>query len=202
MAITTNGSAGQVLAVSADLATAISDESGTGVVVFNNSPTLVTPALGTPSALVLTNATSLPVSGITASTSSAIGVGTIELGHATDTTIARASSGVVSIEGNAVLVSGGALGTPASGTMTNVTGLPLSSGVTGTLPATNGGTAQSSYTTGDIIYASATNTLSKLAVGTTGQVLTIAGGIPSYATPSAGTTANDQAFAFAVQVFA
>jgi hypothetical protein len=94
------------------------------------------------------------------------------------------------------------LRTPTSGTMTNVTGLPLSSGVTGTLPATNGGTAQSTYTTGDILYASASNTLSKLAVGTTGQVLTIAGGVPTYATPSAGTTANDQAFAFAVQVFA
>jgi hypothetical protein len=94
------------------------------------------------------------------------------------------------------------LGTPTSGTMTNVTGLPLSTGVTGTLPATNGGTAQSTYTTGDILYASASNTLSKLAVGTTGQVLTIAGGVPTYATPSAGTTANDQAFAFAVQVFA
>ena len=76
------------------------------------------------------------------------------------------------------------------------------SDVTGTLVATKGGTAQSTYTTGDILYASATNTLSKLAVGTTGQVLTIAGGVPTYATPSAGTTANDQAFAFAVQVFA
>lgn len=94
------------------------------------------------------------------------------------------------------------LGTPTSGTMTNVTGLPLSTGVTGTLPATNGGTAQSTYTTGDTIYASATNTLSKLTVGTTGQVLTVAGGVPTWATPAAGTTANDQAFAFAVQVFA
>lgn len=41
--------------------TAVSDKTGGGKVVLDTSPTLVTPALGTPSAIVLTNATSVPV---------------------------------------------------------------------------------------------------------------------------------------------
>lgn len=63
------------------------------------SPTLTTPILGTPSSGTLTNCTGLPVSGIVASTTTAIGVGSVELGHASDTTIARSSAGVISVEG-------------------------------------------------------------------------------------------------------
>lgn len=48
---------------SAQLAGVISDETGSGALVFGTSPTLVTPDLGTPSAAVLTNATGLPVAG-------------------------------------------------------------------------------------------------------------------------------------------
>jgi len=65
MAITTNGGQPTAnLTLSSELLAAITDESGTGALVFNTSPTLVTPALGTPSALTLTSATGLPVSGI------------------------------------------------------------------------------------------------------------------------------------------
>jgi hypothetical protein len=46
---------------SAQLRGVISDETGTGSLVFATSPTLVTPALGTPASGVLTNATGLPV---------------------------------------------------------------------------------------------------------------------------------------------
>lgn len=63
------------------------------------SPTLTTPVLGTPASGTLTNCTGLPVAGITASTSTSIGVGSVELGHASDTTISRASAGVVAVEG-------------------------------------------------------------------------------------------------------
>lgn len=47
---------------SANLAGAVTDETGTGALVFATSPVFVTPALGTPSAAVLTNATGLPLS--------------------------------------------------------------------------------------------------------------------------------------------
>jgi len=52
---------------SAELKTGISDETGSGSLVFATSPTLVTPALGTPSAGVLTSCTGLPATtGLTA----------------------------------------------------------------------------------------------------------------------------------------
>jgi hypothetical protein len=47
---------------SAELAGVISDETGSGSLVFANSPALVTPNLGTPSSVNLANATNLPVS--------------------------------------------------------------------------------------------------------------------------------------------
>lgn len=47
---------------SANLAAAVTDETGSGSLVFATSPTLVTPILGTPTSVTLTNATGLPVS--------------------------------------------------------------------------------------------------------------------------------------------
>jgi hypothetical protein len=47
---------------SANLASAVTDETGSGSLVFATSPTLVTPALGTPTSGTLTNCTGLPVS--------------------------------------------------------------------------------------------------------------------------------------------
>ena len=115
LVVTTDKLSTLAATTSAELAGVISDETGSGSLVFATSPTLVTPVLGTPTSITLTNGTGLPVSGITASTSTALGVGSVELGHATDTTIARVSAGVASIEGVNIVT------TSSTDTLTNKT---------------------------------------------------------------------------------
>jgi len=57
-----------------------------------------------------------------------------------------------------------------------------------TIDSAYGGTGFSTYTTGDLIYTSATNTLSKLPIGSTNQVLTVVGGVPAWAASTGGVT--------------
>lgn len=50
---------------SANLASAVTDETGSGFLVFNTNPTFVSPTLGTPASGTLTHCTGLPVSSLT-----------------------------------------------------------------------------------------------------------------------------------------
>jgi len=99
-------------------------------------------------------------------------VPTIPLSFPTD-------SGTATPAANALTVAGGT-GMNTSGAAATVTinlDVPVDE--------TNGGTAQTTYATGDILYASAADTLSKLTIGSAGEVLTVTGGVPTWE-PAAG----------------
>jgi hypothetical protein len=82
------------------------------------------------------------------------------------------------------VVNGGALGTPSSGTLTNCTFPTLNQNTTGYAASLAGGAA------GSVPYQSAVNTTTFLAAGSNGQVLTLASGVPSWATPTTGTVTS------------
>jgi hypothetical protein len=134
---------------SANLAAAVTDETGSGALVFATSPALTTPNLGTPSAATLTNATGLPiVNGTTGTLSVARGGtgdtsytnGQLLIGNTTGNTLTKATltagSGI-SITNGSGSISIAATG--GSGTVTSVGGTGTVNGITLTGTVTSSG---------------------------------------------------------------
>jgi hypothetical protein len=112
---------------SANLASAVTDETGTGALVFGTSPTLVTPVLGTPTSGTLTNCTGLPVS--TGVSGLGTGVATF-LGTPSSANLAAA---VTDETGTGALVFGTnptIAGASVSGTLTSSGTLAVTGGLT------------------------------------------------------------------------
>ena len=105
--------------------------------------------------------------------SSISNTGTLTLPTSTDTLVGRATTDTLT---NKTLTSPTlttpVLGTPTSGVATNLTGLPLTTGVTGTLPVSNGGTGAATLTANNVVLGNGTSAVQFVAPSTSGNLLT------------------------------
>ena len=159
-----------------------------GVLIGNGSGAMVAMAVLADSEMIVGDGTTDPVAESGATLRTSIGVGTgdspqltgIELGHATDTTITRGAAGLLEVEGVRLVtltatqtltnktLTAPAIGTPASGVLTNCTGLPIAGIANGT--------------DGELITWNAAGVAAAVAVGSADQVLTSngAGAAPTF----------------------
>ena len=179
--------------VSGELAINIAD----GKLYYKNSSGVVT--------LLASTATVAPVTtfsaGTTGFTPSTATSGAITLAGTLN--VANGGTGVTTSTGTGSVVLSTSptlvtplLGTPTSVTLTNATGLPLSTGVTGTLAIANGGTGASTLAGANIAVTNAANTFSatQTFTGTTATASVKTNNIDELASITASAPAATQAF--------
>lgn len=153
--------AGSPITTSGTLALTVAGTSG-GIPYFSSASTWASSAALAANALVVGGGAGAAPSTVTTGTGVVTALG-VNVGTA-----------------GAFVVNGGALGTPSSGTLTNCTGIPAA-GITGTLPAANGGTGVANGASCSLTLPNAATTI------TTGGTIALGGF--TLTVPATGTTA-------------
>ena len=195
LVVTTDKLSALAATTSAELAGVITDETGTGSLVFSASPTLTTPDLGTPSALVGTNITGTAagltagsvttIPNLTGNVSGSSGSTTGNAATATALQTARAINGV-NFDGTAAITVAADAGTLTGATLaSNVLASSLTSvgtlaNLTVTNPISGSVTGSSASTTGNAATATAL---------ATGRTIAITGDL-AYTSPSFDGSGN------------